>query len=132
MMEPTTVVMWIMLSLLWLAVGGMIGWVVRDARAVENLRAHNERLVELLLGRASNVIEQMHRARVRDTESESPEARAQARISEAAIDGLSRYIASESGVSLEKARDEATRMMASLDPLADATPDDIKGQKGLW
>lgn len=130
-MLSVTAAMWIMLSLLWLLAGVIVGWMVRDARATALLERHIQLIAEVLLEQISPRAQE--KALVRDTEKEtSPEAIAETRISEFAIDGLARYIADQSGVSVAKARDEAMEMLGQISPVAQDAPVAVQETRDKW
>lgn len=127
-MEGNYQVILILLSILWLLVGIVLGYVVRGAKQTELLEYHNERLLDLLVEeiRGKNAVPP---AKVRDTEAESPEAVAQARISAIAVDELASFIAEQGGVSVSAARAEAEHMLGQFEAPAQDMPEMVKSEQ---
>ena len=119
-------VMWILLSVLWLLVGSIIGYMIRGARATEVLESHNERLMDLLFEQTPS--RGLDAARIRDTEAESPEAVAQQRMVNVAIDELAAHIAEQGGVSIAAARTEAEQMLGQFEAPAQDMPDFVRNE----
>lgn len=116
----------ILLSVLWLMVGMLIGYIIRGTSQIESLEMHTNILTDLL----HEVLVGSHvEAHVRDTEAESPEAKVQARISHAAVQELADFIVQESGRSRSEAITEAEHMLGQFEAPAQDMPEMVKNER---
>ena len=110
-MPADPAVMWILLSLLWLLVGIILGFLIRGTRATASLEHRNDQLVELLL--AQTPAKGLELARIRDT---------------AAVRELAQHIIDEGGGGWTAAMEEAERMLGQFDAPAQDMSDMVKGE----